>query len=140
MVRDRETENWLSGLPVNSPVNIDGILVWLNVQRDGAELGAQLIHPCSEIELQDALRYGFENALLFDAGFALSGDGKSLNLLQWLPGVRKWTEAFEPLEKLLNQVESLQAYRGNLRSGPSQNPMRDRIERQMRERFERDAK
>lgn len=138
---DPQTEAWLRELPIDTPVDIDGVTVWLNVRRDGAELGARLLESFTEPQLQDVLRYGFQSALEFDAGFALSADGASLNLSQWLPGVRDWVEAMEPLEKLLNQVDGLQDYAGPERQhAQADDPARQQLDRRMREWFERNRK
>jgi len=93
--------------PLNEAVAIDGESVYLRVHRDGAELGAHFLAPVSERELQEALQLGFQSALEFDAGWALSDDGDTLLLTQWLPGVQDWTEVPDALELLLNQVELL---------------------------------
>lgn len=105
---DPDTQAWLQTLPLNSPVTIDGIEVWLRLAPQGAELAALLIEDCSEIALHDALSLGLAAAFEFDAGFGLSPDERSLILSQWLPGVADWVEAAPALEKLLDQVEALE--------------------------------
>lgn len=130
-MRDPDTDAWLQTLPVGTPVAIDGVEIWLKTFPVGAELGAYLLHDFSEAELQDALRQGFRVAIEFDAGFGLSMDGRSLCLSQWLPGVGRWIEAAEALEKLLNQMEML---RNSI--DPVRNPMQERIEQRMRKMLE----
>ena len=98
------------------------------------ELGALLVHDFSEAQLQDALRHGFDMAITFDAGFGLSVEGRSLCLSQWLPGVRSWIEAAEPLEKLLNQAEMLRTS-----FDPVRDPMQDRIEQRMRRMWKEES-
>ncbi|MTV41099.1 hypothetical protein [Duganella radicis] len=104
-----ELERQLQGFPLEEPVSIDGESVYLRVGRDGAELGAVFLEEMNERQLQEALQLGFQSALEFDAGWALSDDGASLLLTQWLPDARDWTAAPEALERLLNQVELLRA-------------------------------
>jgi hypothetical protein len=100
-----ELENWLQSLPLDEPVEIDGESVYLRVEQSGAELGVHFLEPFTEEQLQGVLQHGFQNATEFDAGWALSLDGTTLLLTQWLPAVSSWTEVPEALEQLLNQVE-----------------------------------
>lgn len=100
-----ELEQWLQTLPLDEPVSIDGESVYLKVDQAGAELGVHFMEQVTEQQLQGALQQGFQNALEFDAGWALSIDGTVLLLTQWLPGVSEWTEVPDALEQLLNQVE-----------------------------------
>jgi hypothetical protein len=136
MMRDPDTDAWLQTLPVGTPVAIDGVEIWLKTFPVGAELGAYLLHGFSEPELQDALRQGFRVAVEFDAGFSLSSDGESLCLSQWLPGASGWTDAVEPLEKLLNQVEILRESIDPARNALANNPIQERIEQRMRKMLE----
>ena len=102
-----ELERKLQAFPLDEPVSIDGESVYLKVDLDGAELGVHFLESVTDQQLQDVLQLGFQNAMEFDAGWALSSDGSTLLLTQWLPGVRDWTQASEALEQLLNQVEVL---------------------------------
>jgi hypothetical protein len=102
-----ELERKLQTFPLDEPVSIDGESVYLKVDLDGAELGVHFLESVTDQQLQDVLQLGFQNAMEFDAGWALSSDGSTLLLTQWLPGVRDWTQASEALEQLLNQVEVL---------------------------------
>lgn len=102
-----EVEKWLEALPLNEPVNIDGESVYLKVGEDGAELGVHFMDEVTDQQILDALQQGFQNALEFNAGWALSSDGSTLLLSQWLPGVSGWVDVSETLEQLLNQVELL---------------------------------
>lgn len=104
-----ELEQWLQGLPLDEPVDIDGESVYLRVEAGGAELGARFIDAVTGQQLQEAMKQGFQSAMEFDAGWGLSTDGSTLLLTQWLPGVSSWTEVPEQLEKLLNQVSVLRA-------------------------------
>ncbi|HVK93294.1 MAG TPA: hypothetical protein VM571_01045 [Noviherbaspirillum sp.] len=104
-----ELEQWLQGLPLDEPVDIDGESVYLRVEVGGAELGARFIDAVTGQQLQEAMKQGFQSAMEFDAGWGLSTDGGTLLLTQWLPGVSSWTEVPEQLEKLLNQVSVLRA-------------------------------
>ena len=102
-----ELERKLQAFPLDEQVSIDGESVYLKVDLDGAELGVHFLESVTDQQLQDVLQLGFQNAMEFDAGWALSSDGSTLLLTQWLPGVRDWTQASEALEQLLNQVEVL---------------------------------
>lgn len=102
-----ELERQLQSFPLDQPVRIEDESVYLKVDRDGAELGIHFLESVSDQQLQEALQLGFQNALEFDAGWAISDDGSILLLTQWLPGVSSWMEATEALEQLLNQVELL---------------------------------
>ena len=131
MQMDDEIEQWLLELPLDVPIDIDGESVYLKVHSDGAELGAYLVHSYSSAQLQDALKQGFQSALQFDAGLGRTPDGRSLVLTQWLPDVRYWFEAAEPLERLLNQ---LSMWRTALASGKVQqtNTLETRNEQRLR--------
>lgn len=104
MISDDELAQWLANQPLNEVIDLGSESVYLRVHHQGAELGAYLIHAYTPGQLQDALKLGFRSALNFDAGLGRSQDGNSLILAQWLPNVRNWTQAVEPLEKLLNQL------------------------------------
>ena len=105
---DGDLEQWLDGLPIDTPVDIDGESVYLKIHPAGAELGAYLFHSQSQsythAQLQDALQLGFASAVTYDAGLGQTADGKSLVLTQWLPEVRRWSQAAKQLENLLNQI------------------------------------
>jgi hypothetical protein len=120
-----ELEPQLHDFPLDEPVSIDGESVYLRVHQDGAELGAHFLESVTERQLQDALQLGFQSALEFDAGWALSDDGASLMLTQWLPGVRDWPEVSDPLERLLNQVELLRTLVTITGTRPEQGASRD---------------
>lgn len=109
MYTDAEIEQWLQGLPLNKPTDIDGDTVFLNVYGNGAELGAYLLRDYTQAQLQAALQLGFASALTHDAGLARTLDGKALMLTQWLPHVRRWPQAAKPLEALLNQLAEWRA-------------------------------
>lgn len=102
-----ELERTLKTFPLDEPVSIDGESVYLRVDLDGAELGVHFLESVTDQQLQDVLQLGFQSAMEFDAGWALSSDGNTLLLTQWLPGARDWTQVSEALEQLLNQVEVL---------------------------------
>jgi hypothetical protein len=111
-MQSAELEHWLQSLPLGEPVDIDGECVYLRVEQSGAELGVQYLGQVTEVQLQRALQQGFQNATEFDAGWALSLDGATLLLTQWLPNVSSWTEVSEALEQLLNQVELQRSLEG----------------------------
>lgn len=102
-----ELEEWLQGLPLDEPVFIDGESVYLRVEDGGAELGAVFLDSVTGEQILEALRQGFQLAMEYEAGWALSTDGGKLLLTQWIPGVSDWTEVPDELEKLLNQVAAL---------------------------------
>lgn len=107
-----ELDEWLQGLPIDEPVEIDGESVYLKTSADGAELGVVYFDEVTGEQINDALRRGFQMAMEFDAGWALSADGSKLLLTQWLPGVSQWTEVPDALELLLNQVAAMRAAEG----------------------------
>lgn len=109
MHTDAEIEQWLQGLPLNKPIDIDGDTVFLNIHGNGAELGAYLLRDYTQAQLQAALQMGFASALAHEAGLARTLDGKALVLTQWLPQVRWWPQAAKPLEALLNQLAEWRA-------------------------------
>lgn len=95
------------GLPLDEPVGIDGETVYLRLHQDGAELGAHFQEAGGGRQLEDAMQLGFQSALEFDAGWALSDDGAVLLLTRWLPDARGWADAQEALAQLLDQLELL---------------------------------
>ena len=104
MHNDHDLEQWLLGLPLDETFGIDGELVFLKVNGQGAELGLILTPAATGEQIADALHSGFQSALDFDAGLALSPDGGDLLLTRWLPGIETWADAAEALEELLNQA------------------------------------
>lgn len=104
-----ELEQQLQTFPLDEPVDIDGESVYLRVFQDGAELGVHFLEVPTERQLEDALQLGFQSALEFDAGWALSDDGSILLLTQWLPDVSGWTDVPQAVEQLLDQVELLRS-------------------------------
>lgn len=104
MLNDGDLHAWLRTQPLNAPVEINGESVYLNVEVDGAELGAILLHDHAPAQLREALLQGFSSAIDFDAGLGLGAGGNSLTLTQWLPGVFSWLQAADALENLLNQL------------------------------------
>lgn len=99
-----DLQEWLQAQPLDTPIDINGESVYLNVEANGAELGAYLLHGHVQSQLREALLQGFSSAIEFDAGLAQSADGNSLTLTQWLPGVSSWEQAAHALENLLNQL------------------------------------
>lgn len=104
MLSDSDLQAWLNAQPLDTPVEINGESVYLNVGANGAELGAILLHDYTPGQLREALLQGFSSAIDFDAGLGLSADGNSLTLTQWLPNVYSWRQAADALEHLLNQL------------------------------------
>jgi hypothetical protein len=104
-----QLELWLDSLPLDETTEIDGESVYLRVDAAGAELGVHFMDDFSDEQLRWALDQGFENALDFDAGWALSLDGRTLLLTRWVPGASGWNTVPEALEQLLNQVELLRS-------------------------------
>lgn len=102
-----ELESRLQTFALGEPVSIDGESVYLRIDQDGAELGAYFLESPTGRQLQDALQLGFQSALEFDAGWALSDDGSVLLLTQSLPDVQGWADVPEALERLLSQIELL---------------------------------
>ena len=100
-----EIERWLDSQPLDEPIDINGELVYLRVQGEGAELGLYLSRDYTPAQLEAALKKGFNSALNYSAGLGVSTDDHALVLTQWLPGVTRWIEAADPLEQLLNQAE-----------------------------------
>src|SRR6478736_7161592 len=124
---------WLQSLPIGSAVEIEDEVVTLDVKPTGAVLSGLLLAPYTQAQLQDALKCGFQNALFHEAGLGMLPDGSELVLNQWLPNVRKWTEAADELEELLTQ---LAAWREALTpSGPAKSSLAtvaDRNEQRLR--------
>jgi hypothetical protein len=108
---DYETDivDWLQSLPLGSPVEIDDEVVSLDVKPAGAVLSGRLLAPYTQAQLQDALACGFRNALFHEAGLGVSPDGNELVLNRWLPNVRRWADATQELEDLLNQLAAWRA-------------------------------
>ena len=104
-----ERLQWLQAQPPGQPVELDGEVVCLAVRADGAELSVCLIDNPSPAQLENAMRYGFRSATMFDAGLGLSADGKVLVLSRWLPKVSNWAQAAKPLQALLEQVGAWRA-------------------------------
>jgi hypothetical protein len=98
-----QLEHWLDSLSLEQPVEVDGETVSLELHPDGAMLSLNLCAAATGAQLADALHTGFQSALEFDAGLALSEDG-ALVLSQWLPAASAWRDAAEALEGLLNQA------------------------------------
>jgi hypothetical protein len=109
MSNDDDFLQWLKSQPLDEPVEIDGETVYLKVRQDGAELGVFLVHSYTPVQLQEALRQGFNSATRYDAGLGRTADGSSLVLNQWLPGCAGWAGAAEALENLLNQLSEWRA-------------------------------
>lgn len=134
MQTDDDLVQWLEHQPLDEPVEIGGEYVYLKVGQGGAELGAFLIQSFSQVQMLDVLKLGFRSAMEFDAALSQSADGRSLLLAQWLPDVYGWSEAVEPLENLLHQVEM---WRAALATKPARtDALRDKAEQRVRGRFE----
>jgi hypothetical protein len=108
-MQNDDFEQQLLAFPLDEPVAIDGQSAYLRVDPDGAELAVLFLDTASGRQLQDALQLGFQSALEFDAGWAMTADGSSLLLSRWLPGAEGWADAAEALDQLLNQVELLRS-------------------------------
>lgn len=109
MSNDHDLMQWLVAQRLEVPVEVDGETLYLKQHSTGAELVGTLLHAPTQEQLVRAMQQGFTNALEFDAGLGLASDGNSLTLMQWLPGVRSWSEAVFALENLLNQLASWRA-------------------------------
>jgi hypothetical protein len=136
-VLDRETEEWLDGFALASPVAVGDIEVCLTVFPTGAILDACVFRDCTDAQLLDALRMGFRGALEFEAGYSVSRDSAALHLSQWLPGVGGWLEAAEPLERILNQVDTIRAGVNPLPPKATIDPLQLREEHRMRMKLSR---
>ena len=128
---DGDIQEWLSTLPLNTVVDLDGNKVYLNVYANGAELGAHLADGASHEQTQAALRHGFASAIEFGAGLAYAADGTGLALTRWLPGVHSWTVARAALEDLLSQLVAWRAWLAPPRPAAAR-PFPNRHEMQMR--------
>lgn len=108
---DAELRDWLAAKPLNTLCEVCSERVYLNSSRTGAELGAILANAeqFTPAQLQPMLEQSYSNALMFDAGLAISANGRDLLLTQWLPGVTSWVAAGPALEQLLNQLEVCRA-------------------------------
>ena len=111
-----ELEQWLLGLPLDDACEIDGERVYLKVGDGGAELGLVLVSRPTGAQISEAMRTGFQGALEFEAGLALSADGGALVLNRWLDGIETWLGAAEALEDILNQAALWRAAMGVSRS------------------------
>lgn len=99
-----ELEQWLLSLPLGEPVEIDGESVYLSLAGGGAELGLILLPQPSEAQVAEAMRTGFQSALDYEAGLALSADEGDLLLSRWMPDAEAWSDVGEALEDLLSQA------------------------------------
>ncbi|MFC5474028.1 hypothetical protein ACFPM8_08650 [Paraherbaspirillum soli] len=105
-------QTWLAQQAMGCMIDIDGESIYLKAHADGAELGAVLETAPTGEQIRQALQQGFSNALAYDAGLAYHADhadGDSLRLTQWLPGIRSWQQAAQPLENLLTQLAAWRA-------------------------------
>lgn len=127
-----ELEQWLLSLPLDEPCEIDGENVYLKLSNGGAELGLVLIPRPTGVQIADALRTGFQGALEFDAGLALSTDSGDLILNQWLSGVEAWSDVSEALESILNQAA---LWRAAMAVGDGHNDAARREESRARQAF-----
>lgn len=107
-----ELELWLLSLPLAEPCEIEGENVYLSLGEGGAELGVIMFPKPSQAQMADALRTGFQGALDFGAGLALSPEGGALLLNRWLPGVEAWSDAADALEELLDAAALWRAAMG----------------------------
>jgi hypothetical protein len=128
-----DLEQQLRDYPLDELVTVEGEAVYLRVRQDGAELGVHFLESITDRQLHDAMQMGFQSALEFDAGWALSDDGATLLLTRWLPDVQGWAEASEALEQLLNQAAQLRTLTAITGAGPDPGGSRD--ERLMRARL-----
>lgn len=99
-----ELEQWLLSLPLAEPCDIDGESVYLSLGEGGAEIGLILLPHPSQAQIAEAMRTGFQGALDFQAGLALSPEGGELILNRWMPGAEAWSDVAEALEDILNQA------------------------------------
>lgn len=128
-------EQWLQSQPLNEAIELDGEFVYLNVRGGGAELGAYITRSYTSAQLQDALKQGFQSAILFDAGLGEADDEDSLVLSQWLPNVSGWSDAIEPLEKLLNQLATWRVALNPSKPKPIDKATDNRTEQRLRMLF-----
>lgn len=103
-MRPEQLEQWLLALPLGEPCDIDGERVYLNLAEGGAEMGLILLAQPAQAQIAEAMRTGFQGALEFRAGLALSPDDGALLLNRWMPGAQAWSDVAEALEELLNQA------------------------------------
>ena len=94
---------WISDLPADAPLVLDGESAYLRPASGGAELGAIVLREASDAQVEEAARAGFQGARQFDAGLAIRADG-ALVLSQWLPQAQTWQDAAPALEQLFNQL------------------------------------
>jgi hypothetical protein len=130
-----DLEQQVQGLPLDEPVTVEGESVYLRVLQEGAELGLVFMESITSRQLHDAMQLGFQSALEFDAGWALTDDGATLLLTRWLPDAQGWTDVPEALEQLLNQAAQLRTLAAVTGAAPDPGGSRD--ERQMRARLMR---
>ncbi len=98
-----QLQHWLAGSPVDTILDLYEEQVFLNLARDGAELGLVLMPQGGADQLAEVMGLGFSSALQFEAGLSCSADGKQVLLTRWLPGVRNWIAAGAALQALLEQ-------------------------------------
>ncbi|MES2743001.1 MAG: hypothetical protein V4754_18920 [Pseudomonadota bacterium] len=99
-----QLQHWLAGSPVDTILNLYEEQVFLNLARDGAELGLVLLPQCGADQLAEVMGLGFSSALQFEAGLSCSADGKQVSLTRYLPGVLNWVAAGAALQALLEQA------------------------------------
>lgn len=99
----------LAALPVGVLVSHAGEQVILQPGVDGAGLGVVLLAGFSDEAMRGALRLAFSSAVVFDAGLAISADGRHLLLSTWIPGVATWPAAHDALARLLDQCAAWRA-------------------------------
>lgn len=123
-MHSEEMEQWLLSLPLGEAIDIDGEQAYLNLGEGGAEIGVILLAEPNQAQIADAMRTGFQAALEFEAGLALSPEGGELLLNRWLPGVEAWSDAAEALEDILNHASLWRALMA-AGSGPGEAVLRD---------------
>lgn len=101
---DVDLEKLLARQPLGAPVELNGETAYLKPGEGGAELGVHLINNTSPMQIEEAMKKGFQSALEFEAGLACTLDGNTLVLSRWLPHVSSWAGAAPFLEQLVNQV------------------------------------
>lgn len=127
-----DLEKLLARQPVNEPVIVDGETAYLRIGNGGAELGVHLINNYSAVQIEDAMKKGFQSALEFEAGLACSADGTILVLSRWLPDVGNWTAAVPFLESLLNQLSAWRAMMAAPAERRIENTVSGRTEQRLR--------
>ena len=132
---NHDLDEWLQTLPLDEPIDVDGESVCLKLHALGAELSVCLFRNYTGVQLAEALRTGFQSALEFDAGLAVSMDDQALLLAQWLPAVSTWAEAAEALENILNQASMWRAALTQPQPGVEQDDLSKRGEERIRKLF-----